>query len=199
MWNAITGSKVVHYTAHTVREKGKQMEVDIKVMSFDATYRRLVTGHRDGMVKIWNYNVGVLLQELPVPNGFEVTSICCPAGKLFVAGCSNLVLLHVEKKFFQDYVALRPPHPDNITQLAVLPEMYLASASADGTLIIYSLKTHLPQFKFNIANIDAPASVDFYRCMNSVNESQAESNLYDKGASTSKKMMKVITLTHRLD
>ncbi|ESO07756.1 hypothetical protein HELRODRAFT_170304 [Helobdella robusta] len=199
VWNAFGGEKIVHFTAHTVRLKGRKVEIEIKVMSFDATYRRLVTGHSDGMVKIWNYNIAVLLQEIPVPTRFEVTALCCPFGKIFVAGCNDSVFLHIENTVPPEgYIALKPAHPSYITQMAVMPETYLASASADGTLMVYSLKTSLPQFKFNLANLDMIASVDFYKYMTNEPTIQSEGGwLNEKHTVKSKKLMKLFASSSR--
>ena len=161
-WDAASGDKVVQYSAHTVVQKGRRLEVEIKVMAFDSTYRQLITGHRDGMVKVWNYNVGVLLQELPVPGRFEVSALCCSPMKIFVAGCNKSIFMHISDTEMKSYVTLKPSHPDSITTLSVLEDTFLSSASLDGTLMIYNLKSNLPLLKFNLSNLNHKASVDFY-------------------------------------
>jgi len=47
--------------------------VDITAMSFDHTYRRLITGGRDGSVKIWNFHNGDCLRIMSVEERAEVS------------------------------------------------------------------------------------------------------------------------------
>ena len=49
--------------------------VEVTAISFDPTKRRLITGTRDGTVKIWNFNNGACLQELQAPDDSEVDVI----------------------------------------------------------------------------------------------------------------------------
>lgn len=57
MWNFNTGQLVSEITdAH----QGEQ----ITCMCFDLTEKRLITGGRDGYVRIWNHNSGACLKKL---------------------------------------------------------------------------------------------------------------------------------------
>ena len=65
MWDVDTGSKVMQFVkTHGVAE--------ITAMTFDPTGRRLVTGGRDGTVKIWNFNNGACLNVLHLTDSSEV-------------------------------------------------------------------------------------------------------------------------------
>ena len=69
-------------------------DMEITAMSFDPTKRKLITGARDGVVKIWNFNNGACLRILQEPDGSEVRyikiykktqkecSICHQTGKI---------------------------------------------------------------------------------------------------------------------
>ena len=57
--------------------------------AFDATGRRLITGSRDGILKIWNFNNGQLLNKLIKDSMDEVTEILygelvCPSSRLTI-------------------------------------------------------------------------------------------------------------------
>ena len=52
--------------AHRTAVNGEDVDVEISVMTFDPTLRRLITGARDGAVKIWNFNNGACLREMQV-------------------------------------------------------------------------------------------------------------------------------------
>jgi hypothetical protein len=43
--------------------------------AFDASGRRLITGSRDGILKMWNFNNGQMLKTMRKDNTAEVTDI----------------------------------------------------------------------------------------------------------------------------
>ena len=67
VWDFSTGKKVIHFCASD--------GVEVTCMRFDATQRRLITGFRDGSVKVWNFNNGLLLNKLNPANNLEVFKI----------------------------------------------------------------------------------------------------------------------------
>jgi len=65
VWDVDTGSKIMQFSqAHG--------EAEITAMSFDPSGRRLITGGRDGTVKIWNFNNGACLSVLHNEDTAEV-------------------------------------------------------------------------------------------------------------------------------
>ena len=73
MWDLATGTKTIQFSnAHKYVEKGQEKCAEITSMTFDPSGRRLVTGGRNGSVKIWNFNNGACLRELEVFDNFEV-------------------------------------------------------------------------------------------------------------------------------
>ena len=57
VWDVDTGSKIMQFS----RAHG---EAEITAMSFDPSGRRLITGGRDGTIKVWNFNNGACLSVL---------------------------------------------------------------------------------------------------------------------------------------
>ena len=65
VWDVETGEKIIQYSkVHGDRE--------ITAMTFDPSGRRLLTGGRDGKVKIWNFNNGACLSEIDMGDTSEV-------------------------------------------------------------------------------------------------------------------------------
>lgn len=101
MWDLDTGEKTMQFS----RCHG---DVELTAMTFDPSGRRLITGGRDGSLKIWNFNNGACLNELqsnftlevdnfilPFPIlsythsvniPFQVTSLCFLKQRIIVAG-----------------------------------------------------------------------------------------------------------------
>ena len=68
VWDVETGEKRIQYSkVHGDRE--------ITSMTCDPSGRRLLTGGRDGKVKIWNFNNGACLSEIDMGDTSEVRSI----------------------------------------------------------------------------------------------------------------------------
>ena len=66
VWELDTGEKIIQFfKCHG--------NVEITAMAFDPSERRLVTGARDGSIKIWNFNNGACLSVLETIANTEVT------------------------------------------------------------------------------------------------------------------------------
>lgn len=57
VWDIDTGEKIIQFSkCHG--------SIEITAMTFDPTGRRLITGARDGSIKMWNFNNGACLAVL---------------------------------------------------------------------------------------------------------------------------------------
>uniref|UniRef100_A0AAY5L9V8 WD repeat-containing protein on Y chromosome n=1 Tax=Esox lucius TaxID=8010 RepID=A0AAY5L9V8_ESOLU len=50
--------------------------VEVTAMAFDGPKRRLITGSKDGALRLWNFNNGALLATLPAQDDSEVIFLC---------------------------------------------------------------------------------------------------------------------------
>ena len=65
VWDVDSGEKTIQFSqCHG--------NMEITAMAFDTTGRRLVTGGRDGSLKIWNFNNGACLCVLDTQYSVEV-------------------------------------------------------------------------------------------------------------------------------
>ena len=133
----------MQFSAYKVRRHGKIVDLEITAMNFDVSYRRLITAARDGAVKIWNFNNGALLRELPVYDNHELTSIVCQKERIITAGWNKRITVYVDNRGEEDdsVSCLRPSHRDDIVSLALHNNNVLASGSYDGDIMIWSLET----------------------------------------------------------
>ena len=65
--------------------------MEITCMQFDPSLRRLITGARNGSVKVWNFNNGACLWEVESDMDREVTSLCCPRDRILMSGWNRQV------------------------------------------------------------------------------------------------------------
>ena len=74
MWDVDTGEKTIQFSqCHG--------NVEITAMAFDPSGRRLITGGRDGSIKLWNFNNGACLSILETRYEAEVR--ICEIKQLF--------------------------------------------------------------------------------------------------------------------
>ena len=67
VWQLETGEKLIMF-------KVAEREIEITAIAFDPTKRRLITGTRDGTVKLWNFHNGACLRQLQGADDNEVAS-----------------------------------------------------------------------------------------------------------------------------
>ena len=65
VWELDTGEKIIQFS-------NCHGNAEITAMAFDPTGRRLITGARDGSIKIWNFNNGACLSVLETHHTTEV-------------------------------------------------------------------------------------------------------------------------------
>uniref|UniRef100_A0A8C4VGS9 WD40 repeat domain 95 n=1 Tax=Gopherus evgoodei TaxID=1825980 RepID=A0A8C4VGS9_9SAUR len=125
----------------------------ITCLTFDVSGRRLITGGRDGCLKIWNYNNGHCLNTLKRDKCAEVCdctyvevnrsrSDLSQLGMNLVLGLGSDIfynLHHFQKPqpYWQDDISCG--HKEDILCIAQCPPTLLATSSYDGEIIIWNM------------------------------------------------------------
>ncbi|KAL7754106.1 hypothetical protein RI367_000086 [Sorochytrium milnesiophthora] len=148
VWDVFTGYRLFQY--HNVHE-----DMEITAMCFDKSCRRLITGSRDGHIKIWNFNNGQLLRDLVKPTTSEVSAL------LYAEVTTNRYVVSVAwdrrisifldnpnddqatplREIFEDGAAGHRGHQDDILCVAFAPSGVLATGGAEGFICIWNLET----------------------------------------------------------
>ncbi|XP_033640138.1 WD repeat-containing protein on Y chromosome-like [Asterias rubens] len=145
VWDLATGTKTIMFSkAHKYMEKGVEKCAEITAMTFDPSFRRLVTGGRDGSVKIWNFNNGACLRELETFDNMEVTGIVCPKQRIVTAGWNRRVASYIDSDDDDDSRQWMLKHSEDILSLAAYETSVVATSSYDGDIFIWSLETAQP-------------------------------------------------------
>jgi WD40 repeat protein len=135
-------------------------------MSFDFLGRRLITGGRDGSVRIWNHNNGELLQELIKNDNTEVTGICYIPVKettyIAVTGWDRKVSLFRDNpkssRLIPEHTwsmqTQSPWHTDDIISMAFCAPNFLVTGSYNGVIIVCNLHSGnvISEFRPDINN-----------------------------------------------
>jgi len=61
VWDVISGEKLMEFNAN---QSSDYVDRELTTMTFDVTYRRLVTALNDGSMAIWNFNNGNCLRQV---------------------------------------------------------------------------------------------------------------------------------------
>ncbi|KAK3758931.1 hypothetical protein RRG08_016011 [Elysia crispata] len=142
VWDIETGNKsIVFSNAHG--------EEEITCMAFDSTNRRLISGARNGTVKVWNFQNGHNLHKLEPVEEAEVTGILQFPDKkvILTVGWNQKIVTYDDKDADNMYIAANTswkggqPHQDDILSADFAPPNFLATAGYDGEIIVWELDT----------------------------------------------------------
>lgn len=135
VWDIDTGEKIIQFS----QCHGK---MEITAMAFDRTGRKLITGGKDGSIKIWNFNNGACLSVLESRYKVEVTTIICKNQRLVVGGWNRCLAVYGDTGEPDDVVPKYwafGVHKEDILCMACEESTTLASASYDGNIAIWNL------------------------------------------------------------
>ncbi|XP_037402683.1 WD repeat-containing protein on Y chromosome [Pygocentrus nattereri] len=155
VWDVDTGNQVFEYGgAHGLSA--------ITCMTFDPKGRRLVTGGRDGYLKIWNFNNGHCLKTLSRENGGAEICDCSYLqvhrnAFIISVGWDQRIDVYLDSPEDTHHVQspqpswqddLRKGHKEDILCIAQCPPYLLATASYDGEIIVWNLVSGHIQCRF---------------------------------------------------
>ncbi|GFO38221.1 WD repeat-containing protein on y chromosome-like isoform x1 [Plakobranchus ocellatus] len=142
VWDIETGNKsIVFSNAHGDEE--------ITCMAFDATNRRLISGARNGTVKVWNFQNGHNLHKLEPVGEAEVTGILQLPDKkvILTVGWNQKIVTYDDKDADNLYIPANTswkggqPHQDDILTTDFAPPNFLATAGFDGEIVVWEVDT----------------------------------------------------------
>ncbi|KAM3616542.1 uncharacterized protein V6R79_019547 [Siganus canaliculatus] len=155
VWDLETGRQVFEFGAtHDVSA--------ITCMTFDARGRRLITGGRDGCLKIWNFNNGQCLKTLKKDGDCHEVCDCIflqvhrscyvmSVGrdrKIDIYSDTPEDIHHVQRPQPSWEDDLKSGHKEDILCMAQCPPSLLATGSSDGEIIVWNVVSGQMQCRF---------------------------------------------------
>uniref|UniRef100_A0A3Q2UUN2 WD40 repeat domain 95 n=1 Tax=Haplochromis burtoni TaxID=8153 RepID=A0A3Q2UUN2_HAPBU len=135
IWDFDTGCQLFEFG-------GSHELSSITCLTFDPKGRRLVTGGRDGSLKIWNFNNGLCLKTLKKDG--ECREVCdC----IFLQDLPE-DLHHVQRPQASWQDDLKNGHKDDILCMAQCPPSFVATGSSDGEIIVWNVDSGRIQCRF---------------------------------------------------
>ncbi|XP_018367624.1 PREDICTED: WD repeat-containing protein on Y chromosome isoform X2 [Trachymyrmex cornetzi] len=140
--------------AHSVIQYGQYADIEITAACFDDSEQFLVTGARNGSVKIWNYNTGICIRDMIVDHQCEITNITWYENRILCCGWNKHV---TELSIFESDICKKnwtTSHTDDILCLAARYPQLLATGSYNEELILWNLETGQPFRKYQVTDVN---------------------------------------------
>ncbi|KAK6303613.1 hypothetical protein J4Q44_G00260670 [Coregonus suidteri] len=152
VWEILTGEKIMQF--QTSPEKA----VEVTAMTFDGPKRRLITGSKDGTLRLWNFNNGALLATLPILNDNEVTGVIYINQRIYVSGWSKRVMwyLDVKEDMEMEYRIWNQYHAEDIYSMHAHGNKMLVTASYSGDIIVWNIDSGRAFCRFNACESPRP-------------------------------------------
>ncbi|XP_052739537.1 WD repeat-containing protein on Y chromosome-like isoform X1 [Bicyclus anynana] len=149
-WDPVTGKRnLLVRDAHTRLLHGELIPVEITSACFDPGHQLLLTGARNGTLKVWNFNTGVCLRNLAIEHMCEVTNCFWVEGRILAVGWNRHVTEFEDTGTSSSGKAWETRHSDDVLAAAARTPLSLATASYNSELIFWKLETGQPYRRFS--------------------------------------------------
>nr|XP_020663498.1 EF-hand calcium-binding domain-containing protein 8 [Pogona vitticeps] len=146
VWDVMTGQKTMEFST------SPEHPVEITAMTFDPPERRLITALKNGTIKLWNFNNGACLAELPFEDKNEISCIFYMNYKIFVAGWSRRVTWYLDIKEHEKVIESKhwkSYHSDDILCMDGYNNKLLVTASCSGDTVLWNVSSGQAFCRFN--------------------------------------------------
>ncbi|XP_038214707.1 WD repeat-containing protein on Y chromosome [Zerene cesonia] len=149
-WDPVTGKRnVLIRDAHVRLLHGELIPVEITAACFDPAHQLLLTGARNGTLRVWNFNTGVCLKEMTIEHMCEVTNCFWVEGRIMAVGWNRHVTEFEEGGTGRTGKAWETRHTDDVLAAAARHPITLATSSYNSELIFWKLETGQPYRRFS--------------------------------------------------
>ncbi|XP_053961506.1 WD repeat-containing protein on Y chromosome isoform X1 [Anastrepha ludens] len=155
VWDPWTGRrKIIMKSCHTKMVYGETIDIEITAACFDPLEQFLLTGARDGSLKIWNYNNAVCIRNMSIKPEHEVTAVIWVVERILAVGWDQQVteFNDVEGREYGDPKKWIKFHNDDVTCADVKLGEGVVTATYSGELIFWKLETGQPYRRYSVAD-----------------------------------------------
>ncbi|RVE45325.1 hypothetical protein evm_010030 [Chilo suppressalis] len=149
-WDPVTGKRnAMVRDAHTRLLHGELIPVEITAACFDPGHQLLLTGARNGTLKVWNFNTGVCLRDMTIEHMCEVTNCFWVEGRILAVGWNKHVTEFEDTGTASTGKSWETRHTDDVLAAAARAPLMLATCSYNSELILWKLETGQPYRRFS--------------------------------------------------
>ncbi|XP_042318324.1 EF-hand calcium-binding domain-containing protein 8 [Sceloporus undulatus] len=146
VWDITSGQKIMEFST------SQEQPVEITTMMFDPPERRLITALKNGTIKLWNFNNGACLFELPFEDKSEISCIYYMNYKIFVSGWSKRVTWYLDVKEHDKIIECKhwkSYHSDDVLCMDGYSNKLLVTASCNGDIVLWNVNSGQAFCRFN--------------------------------------------------
>ncbi|KAL6441022.1 hypothetical protein ACFW04_003411 [Cataglyphis niger] len=139
--------------AHGIIQYGQYVDIEITAACFEDSEQFLITGARDGSLKIWNFNTGVCIRNVMIDYQCEITSITWFENRILCCGWNKYVteLAAFASNTYKKNWTLS--HTDHILCSDIRFPQLLVTGTYNGELILWRLETGQPFRKYQVIDV----------------------------------------------
>ncbi|KAL7885002.1 hypothetical protein AOLI_G00077720 [Acnodon oligacanthus] len=153
VWDILSGEIVMQFQVNP------KQPVEVTAMAFDGLKRRLITASTDGMLRLWNFNNGALLSQIPLMDNSEVTGMLYINNRIYVSGRSKRVISYLDFKDNRteiDYSVWNQYHTEDISSMHVHGNELLVTSSFNSDIIIWNVNSGQAVCRLNASKSPLP-------------------------------------------
>ncbi|XP_059753225.1 EF-hand calcium-binding domain-containing protein 8 [Balaenoptera ricei] len=153
VWEVVTGKRMTEFSV-----TGDQ-HVELTAMSLDESEACLLTGLRDGTMKMWNYSVGECLLTFPNPDQMEISGIVHMNKVFYMTGWSKRITyftFHKTKPVLLCY-HWQTFHTEDVLSMARYQNQFLGTSSYNGDILFWNISMFRPILHFNASQSPLPS------------------------------------------
>ncbi|XP_037352781.1 EF-hand calcium-binding domain-containing protein 8 isoform X3 [Talpa occidentalis] len=152
VWELVTGQRMMEFSVTS------DQSMELTAMTLDESERCLLTGFRDGALKMWNYSLGECLLTFPNPEGLEISAIIHMNKVFYVTGWSKRItcfMFHKTKPVLlcqhsQTY------HMEDILSMAKFQNQFIGTSSYNGDILFWNANMLRPILNYNASESPLP-------------------------------------------
>ncbi|KAG8524108.1 WD repeat-containing protein 64 [Galemys pyrenaicus] len=152
VWELATGQRMMEFSVTD------DQSIELTAMALDESERCLLTGFRDGTLKMWNYNLGECLLTFPNPEGLEISAIIHMNKVFYVTGWSKRItcfMFHKTKPVLLCYHS-QTHHTEDILSMARYQNQFIGTSSYNGDILFWNANLLKPLLSYNALESPLP-------------------------------------------
>nr|XP_046475216.1 WD repeat-containing protein on Y chromosome [Neodiprion pinetum] len=153
VWNPWIGRRLyLCKNAHYKLVYGERVPIEITAASFDTSEQFLLTGARDGTIKMWIFHSGNCIRNMSIEPQCEITSITWLSNRILCTGWNRHITEFADTEAGVHKKNWETRHTDDVLCTAANYPQALATASYNGELILWRLETGQPYRRYRVNN-----------------------------------------------
>lgn len=163
VWDPWTGNRLnLIKMAHSRILHGEQLRLEITAACFDPKQQLLLTGARDGSLKVWNFNNGFCVRHMSITPGCEVTAVFWVPDRILAVGWNKFVIEFADgvETEYSHGKHWECQHDEEILCAAMSPPQTLVTTSYSGEIVFWRFETGQSYKKFDVEDPLTPIKVN---------------------------------------